>query len=472
MSNLGAFEAVNLPINISPVLPQAGAQTAAGGPTALPAGIDGLFARLLDLLGGGASASGQQGDETTPQQTGSTFFNVQLGDLTAGLEAGEEGLTLTGVADMLGLEIEVDVDPEQAIAGIAGPLVDLLNSLAARIDTAAEVSTEQANAALQLARGLIQSGGNTAEINLDLALQTTGRDTPQQGLAAQLRAAAADLELVRQDIPIPTARAQATAILSGNAPTLDELLNPRVNANANGSGNGGEGSRDGTRLANTLGASLNARAGAAVNQPAPTANGAQTLANALADAGIKANVTTQQVQPDPLPNPQVTHSGAPTLSSDVSAAARPLQAAYQPPQVNLQHLAFQIASQFQAGHSRFQIRMDPPELGRIDVRMDVDAQGVVHARLAVDRAETLEMLRHDSRALERALQQAGLDQNKTNLEFSLRQNGSGSGQGGGEHQPSPEGGSGTHPTDDTLPLSTTQNAYQGLAAPGGLNLWV
>lgn len=464
---------MNLPINISPVSPQLGAQLSAGAQSALPEKVGGLFAQLLDLLGGSAPTTGQQRGNSDPQQTGNTLFNVRLGDLTAALESSEDGLTLTGIADMLGLEVEVDLDPEQALAGLAGPLSDLLNSLAARIDAAAEVSTEQASTALQLARGLIRSGGNLAEFDLDLALQASGRDNAQQGLAAQLRAAAADLDLIGRNIPIPSARADAAAILNGSAPTLDELLNPSSRQNAAGSS--GEGQRDGTRLANTLGASLNARADTAVNQPAQAANGAQTLANALADAGIRASINGQvQPQPDPLPNPQVTPTGAPTLSGDVSAAARPLQAAYQAPQINMQQLAFQIASQFQAGHSRFQIRMDPPELGRIDVRMDVDAQGVVHARLAVDRAETLDMLRHDSRTLERALQQAGLDQNKTNLEFSLRQNGSGTGQGGSGSgsQPGQGDGQGPVPSDETIPLSATRNAYQGLAAPGGLNLWV
>ena len=48
--------------------------------------------------------------------------------------------------------------------------------------------------------------------------------------------------------------------------------------------------------------------------------------------------------------------------------------------------------------------------------------GQVNARLTVERAETLDLLQRDQRALERALAQAGLDASKTNLEFSLKQN--------------------------------------------------
>ena len=61
------------------------------------------------------------------------------------------------------------------------------------------------------------------------------------------------------------------------------------------------------------------------------------------------------------------------------------------------------------GCSRFEIRLDPPELGRIDVRLDVDSDGKVTSRLMVERAETLDLLRRDAPQLERALQHAGLN---------------------------------------------------------------
>jgi len=56
------------------------------------------------------------------------------------------------------------------------------------------------------------------------------------------------------------------------------------------------------------------------------------------------------------------------------------------------------------------------------VRLDIDKGGQVHARLTVEKSETLDLMQRDQRALERALQQAGLDGAKTSLEFSLKQN--------------------------------------------------
>ena len=86
-------------------------------------------------------------------------------------------------------------------------------------------------------------------------------------------------------------------------------------------------------------------------------------------------------------------------------------------------LAVAIAARAEAGSNRFEIRLDPPELGRIDVRLDVDRNGNVSSRLVVDRAETLDILRRDAGDLQRALQQAGLKTSDNGLSFSLRDQG-------------------------------------------------
>ncbi|MFC6740326.1 flagellar hook-length control protein FliK [Methylobacterium tardum] len=58
----------------------------------------------------------------------------------------------------------------------------------------------------------------------------------------------------------------------------------------------------------------------------------------------------------------------------------------------------------------FQIRLDPVELGRIDVKLEIDkARGTVTTHLVVDRPETLAMLQRDAGQLQQALSQAGLD---------------------------------------------------------------
>ena len=83
-------------------------------------------------------------------------------------------------------------------------------------------------------------------------------------------------------------------------------------------------------------------------------------------------------------------------------------------------LAVEIAANVQIGRSRFDIRLDPPELGRIDVRLDVDRNGQVTSHLIVEKSATLDLLRRDAPQLERALQDAGLKTSDNGLQFSLR----------------------------------------------------
>lgn len=94
------------------------------------------------------------------------------------------------------------------------------------------------------------------------------------------------------------------------------------------------------------------------------------------------------------------------------------QAASIPVPVN--GLAVDIATRAAAGNTSFQIRLDPAELGRIDVRLDVDKHGRVTSHLTVDQPATLDMLRRDAPQLQRALEDAGLKTGDGGLQFSLR----------------------------------------------------
>ncbi len=96
-------------------------------------------------------------------------------------------------------------------------------------------------------------------------------------------------------------------------------------------------------------------------------------------------------------------------------------------------LAQQIGQRAGAGARSFEIRMDPPELGRIDVRLHVDGDNRAHAVLLAERADTLSDLSRAARALERALEEAGLKLAQNGLEFGLKRDAPGQGgqQGSG-----------------------------------------
>ena len=91
------------------------------------------------------------------------------------------------------------------------------------------------------------------------------------------------------------------------------------------------------------------------------------------------------------------------------------------------------------------IQMDPPELGRVDVRLEFGTDNTVKAHMIAEKPETFLMLQRDAAVLERALQDAGLDADGSNLSFELAEdgsafeqnnngNGNGSSGGGSEDQ--------------------------------------
>jgi len=126
------------------------------------------------------------------------------------------------------------------------------------------------------------------------------------------------------------------------------------------------------------------------------------------------------VQPQPASSPA---TAAPAGSLNVTAATNAV--------VPLSGLAVEIAVSARSGKSRFEIRLDPADLGRIDVRIDVDRSGRVTSHLTIEKPETLSMLRQDAPQLQRALDDAGLKTGNGGLQFSLRDQSS-SGQDGKE----------------------------------------
>ena len=99
----------------------------------------------------------------------------------------------------------------------------------------------------------------------------------------------------------------------------------------------------------------------------------------------------------------------------------------------------EIAANVQSGKSSFEIRLDPADLGRIDVRVQIDQNGQVTSHLTVEKPETLSMLRQDAPQLQQALNDAGLKTDSGGLQFSLRDQSS-SGQNNGDNSlPTPSG---------------------------------
>ncbi len=415
---------------------------------------------LLDLVGATLPTP------TPPPTTGETFKEL-VGDLTASL-TGRDNLSdapaapslpdattsagATAPAASAGSVPATDTAPAQGDRpAVIGRLTQLLDKTA---EAVAATNPQLAEKLTALARAL-----PTLPDKLLAALEATaGADASDEAapelatlieLAARARPAqrsttAPTFAAPTLAVPVPDESDSRASIpetkASDRAPSLDKPdLEPKP---ATGPASRPESSQP--------------RAASAQSAPAPIA--AEAATDTPADQAPVPTGTASAQQP-PVAAP---------------AAYRAVQAAYQPPAnpINVPQVAFEIVRQFEAGNSRFQIRLDPAELGRIDVQLDVDRAGNVNARMVVERPETLDLMQRDHRSLQQALQQAGLDANRTNLEFSLRQNpfaGDGASDGRHQGQSGRQGGDALGGEGATDPIP---DIYRGTAAPGALNLFV
>jgi flagellar hook-length control protein FliK len=147
----------------------------------------------------------------------------------------------------------------------------------------------------------------------------------------------------------------------------------------------------------------------------PNADFSQVLANSSGN-GLQGAAGIQAQQPSAIT--------APATAAQLTVTAATNDA------VPLSGVAMEIATSIQSGKSRFEIRLDPADLGRIDVRIDIDRNGQMTSHLTVEKPETLSMLRQDAPQLQRALDDAGFKTDSGGLQFSLRDQSS-SGQNSG-----------------------------------------
>lgn len=98
---------------------------------------------------------------------------------------------------------------------------------------------------------------------------------------------------------------------------------------------------------------------------------------------------------------------------------------------SLDRLGLTIAAKSSQGARQFDIRLDPPELGKIEARLSFDDSGKAQLVLAADKPQTLNLLQRDAGSLMRTMQEAGIDLSGGALNFSLRGGQNNNGQTGG-----------------------------------------
>ncbi|HVV27722.1 MAG TPA: flagellar hook-length control protein FliK [Rhizomicrobium sp.] len=278
------------------------------------------------------------------------------------------------------------------------------------------------------------------------SVQTAGAATPPTPQTVPSQADADDADPSAE--PDPAASRQAapdTAKAAPKTPAPKPSATPVAATKTNGVQVSANGAPTATKPASPAdGAQTQAQASP---QPASQPPAAQTQPQVLAAQQAAAQTAAA---PQPAKAPAIStapHDG--TAHADVPG----IQVTAAAP--NLHALAVDIAARSQSGTKQFDIRLDPPELGRVEVRLSIDATGKASAHLTADQPQTLDLLQKDAPVLTRALRDAGLDVSQNGLNFSLRQQQNGHAfAGGGDQSGGRQMPRGALPLEAGRPLET------------------
>lgn len=187
--------------------------------------------------------------------------------------------------------------------------------------------------------------------------------------------------------------------------------------------------------------SVKANANSAVSAngvPAPTLNALNAALPAFSGLTFAPGLNSQGL-PEELGLSLSAMSGTPMQGLSALVTQAPSASA---PHAATQMVAATMQKSAQNGGStNITLQLDPPELGRVEVRMVFDKDKSMKALVTTEKPETHLMLQRDAHVLEKALQDAGLDADG-GLSFELAQDGHFFDQGnerGGAHD---QGGNG------------------------------
>jgi len=219
-------------------------------------------------------------------------------------------------------------------------------------------------------------------------------ETPQQSLQSSAAASKPTLETIALPVAPPTGEMRAPPRLRAGRAEATEI--------------------QGAAQARPAGSVATSPVGAA--RPASggplTANAVKAIATATPMAEKAATVDAPPIA-DAMPAEQRAQS----LNEATSTPSG--HRATTPAALVAQH----IIRRFEGRSTSIDVRLDPPELGRVQVTLEVSADNKVKAVVAAENPATLSDLVRSARELERALQDAGLELDAGGLSFDLAERG-------------------------------------------------
>jgi len=284
------------------------------------------------------------------------------------------------------------------------------------------------------------------------ALQALAVDDQAQSVGALVQAAQ---QAVGQ---VPEFAAATIAVAGGPAapaPTEAEMpafsLDPQLaEAMTPATANAADGTASAATSVSTATGGSGALRDAAVSETAPPIRdaAAETVDAPAQDAEVEALAARVS---DAATTPALARSGAEAVAGRMSFDA-------------LAQVSAQIIRRLETRTSRFEMQLNPLELGRVDVRLDIDAEGRLAARLAFDNPAAAVDLRGRVDDLRRELQQAGFQLADDAFSFTDR------GSSGGRQAQDDEGARRAHARSGELADQTDAAAQPALRAMTRLGL--
>lgn len=255
----------------------------------------------------------------------------------------------------------------------------------------------------------------------------------------------------------PAAASSAKMALNGaDAGAGDEMSSDKFLSRVVDSMTGdGKGKTDATSTTNaaTTGQTNNSTQQASAANPAQTAQAAQqAMAAAAAGPNAQNNPTAAQ---NVSTNSAVTATGGTEATATANGQLGSTNSLHQtntggqtahtarqaPSQQVQQQVAVSIRNAASEGVDKISVQLRPEHLGRVDVKMEIGQDGRIQGVIQADTRETLDMLRQDSRALQQALKDAGLNADSQSFTFEHRNEGGQSQEGNGQSRMTADRGS-------------------------------
>ncbi|MFN3827056.1 MAG: flagellar hook-length control protein FliK [Micavibrio sp.] len=341
------------------------------------------------------------------------------------------------------------IDPQELSSPDPAKTAEALFRIQEALQNKAESSSSRTDEFVAVLNALVRTWQNQDG-------STDGSEIAETPLMSQLKGKSS-LNLVKGDAPTSNATPAATAedILTFGEESAEaeiELLKGRDNALSRLEENmekiEGKGKKVPSGLENAAEKIASRQVGPVLSSIQSSGQGSvetQSQWNQIFPEGLDVTAPTL-VEGKPLTG---SITGFTSLVSHAPQAAQPHPAT--------QSVAATISRMGTEGENKnFIIKLDPPELGRVEVRMSIDKDSKIKAHLIIEKPETYMMLQRDAHVLERSFQGLGLDSSDSGLSFELAQDNmfQNDGDRGGERYQSGRNETGTDPAREEMIEST------------------